>query len=80
MIVAFQRNHQQLVDTWFDAGDTLEKKYNKPGKMFRYYEIPTIYKNGIYSQISPKHRHAHWRQSSNCEGAHFYYLHRQSPI
>lgn len=47
MIVAFQRNHQQLVDTWFDAGDTLEKKYNKPGKMFRYYEIPTIYKMGL---------------------------------
>ncbi|WP_129589709.1 hypothetical protein [Rubritalea profundi] len=47
MIVAFQRNHQQLVDTWFAAGDSLELAYNKPGKLFRYYEIPTIYKMGF---------------------------------
>ncbi len=47
MIVAFQRNHQQLVDTWFAAGDALELTYNKPEKKFRYYEIPTIYKMGF---------------------------------
>ena len=47
MIVAFQRNHQQLVDTWFAAGDSLERSYNKPGKQFKYYEIPTIYKMGF---------------------------------
>ena len=47
MIVAFQRKHQQLVDTWFAAGDTLEQTYNKPGNLFRYYEIPTIYKMGF---------------------------------
>ena len=47
MIVAFQRNHQQLVDTWFAAGDALELAYNKPGKQFQYYEIPTIYKMGF---------------------------------
>lgn len=46
MIVAFQRWHQDLVDTWFASGDQLEKIYNKPGKQFRYYEIPTIYKMG----------------------------------
>ena len=47
MIVAFQRNHQQLVDTWFAAGDSLERSYSKPGKQFKYYEIPTIYKMGF---------------------------------
>jgi hypothetical protein len=47
MIVAFQRNHQQLVDTWFAAGDALELSYSKPGRRFRYYEIPTIYEMGF---------------------------------
>lgn len=46
MIVAFQRWHQDLVDTWFASGDKLEQRYNNLGKKFRYYEIPTIYKMG----------------------------------
>jgi len=46
MIVAFQRWHQDLVDTWFPAGGMLEKTFAKPGGKFRYYEIPTIYEMG----------------------------------
>jgi len=46
MIVAFQRWHQDLVNTWFPAGDMLEKAFAKPGKKIRYYEIPTIYEMG----------------------------------
>lgn len=46
MIVAFQRWHQDLVDTWFASGDQLEKAYINPGKQFRYYEIPTINEMG----------------------------------
>ncbi|NWK55105.1 hypothetical protein HW115_05755 [Verrucomicrobiaceae bacterium N1E253] len=46
MIVAFQRWHQELVDTWFPAGDLLEQQYKQTGKTFRYYEIPTIYPMG----------------------------------
>ena len=47
MIVAFQRDQQALVDTWFPIADKLEEIYKEPGKKFNYYEIPTIYKMGF---------------------------------
>lgn len=38
LLVAFKREQQAEINTWFSAADTLEKRCDG----FRYYEIPTI--------------------------------------
>ena len=38
VLVAFQREQQSDIETWFSVGDSLEKQYQQ----FAFYEIPTI--------------------------------------
>jgi hypothetical protein len=42
-LIAFQREHQELVDTWLPFAKTLENRFEG----FRYYELPTIYKANV---------------------------------
>jgi hypothetical protein len=38
VLIAFQRQQQQMVETWFPAAERFERLYSG----FRYYELPTI--------------------------------------
>ena len=47
LLIAFQRWHQSLVDTWIPLLQQMEKKY--PG--FRYYELPTLQELNPLSRV-----------------------------